>query len=39
MIAVLAAIKYLGQITDKLFETHMQRAAVRIGARSQLLAR
>jgi hypothetical protein len=36
MIAVLAAIKYLSQITDQLFETQMQRAAIRISARSRL---
>ncbi|MGA2815119.1 MAG: hypothetical protein ABSE67_02265 [Xanthobacteraceae bacterium] len=36
MIAVLTAIKYLSQITDQLFETQMQRAAIRISARSRL---
>jgi hypothetical protein len=35
MIAALAAIEYLGRITDKLFEARMKRAAVRIKARSQ----
>jgi hypothetical protein len=35
MIAALAAIKYLGQITDRFFETQMQRAAIRIRARSR----
>jgi hypothetical protein len=35
MIAALAAIEYLGRITDKLFEAQMQRAAIRIRARSQ----
>jgi len=35
MIAALAAIEYLGRITDKFFEAQMQRAAVRIGSRSQ----
>jgi hypothetical protein len=35
MIAAIAAFKYLGQITDRFFEAQMQRAAIRIGARSQ----
>ena len=30
MIAALAAIEYLGRITDKFFEAQMKRAAVRI---------
>jgi hypothetical protein len=33
MFAALAAIEYLGRITDKLFEAQMQRAAIRIQAR------
>jgi hypothetical protein len=37
MIAALAALDYLSQLTDRLFETQMQRAAVRISARSRLL--
>jgi hypothetical protein len=37
MIAALAAIEYLGRITDKLFEAQMQRAAIRIQARWQRL--
>jgi len=39
MIAALAAIEYLGRITDKLFEAQMQRAAIRIRARSQRFPR
>ncbi|MGA8653148.1 MAG: hypothetical protein ACLP19_04365 [Xanthobacteraceae bacterium] len=35
MIAALAAIEYLGQIADRVFEAQMNRAAVRIRARSQ----
>ena len=35
MIAALAAIEYLGRITDKFFEAQMLRAAVRIRSRSQ----
>jgi hypothetical protein len=35
MIAVLAAVGYLGRITDRFFEAQMQRAAVRITTRSQ----
>jgi hypothetical protein len=35
MIAVFAAIEYLGRITDSFFEAQMQRAAVRIETRSQ----
>jgi hypothetical protein len=35
MIVAIAAIKYLGQITDRFFEAQMQRAAVRIRARSE----
>jgi len=35
MIAALAAIEYLGQITDKFFEAQMKRAGIRIQARSQ----
>jgi len=34
MIAALAAIEYLGRITDKFFEAQMQRAAIRIRVRS-----
>jgi len=39
MIATVAAIKYLGRITDKLFEAQMQRAEIRIRARTQGLPR
>ena len=35
MLAALAAMEYLGRITDKFFEARMQRAAIRIRARSQ----
>jgi hypothetical protein len=35
MIAVLAVIEYLGRITDKFFEAQLERAAIRIEARSQ----
>jgi len=35
MIAALAAIEYIGRITDRFFEAQMQRAAIRIKARSQ----
>jgi hypothetical protein len=35
MIAVLAAVEYLGRVTDRFFEAQMQRAAVRIRTRSQ----
>jgi len=35
MIAPLAAFEFLGRITDKFFEAQMQRAAIRIQARSQ----
>jgi hypothetical protein len=35
MIAVLATINYLGRITDRFFESQMQRAAVRIRTNSQ----
>ena len=35
MITAFAAIKYLGELTDRFFEARMQRAAVRIVARSQ----
>jgi hypothetical protein len=35
MIAAIAAIKYLGQITDRFFEAQMQRAAIKIRVRSQ----
>jgi hypothetical protein len=31
----LTALRYLGQIADRFFESQMQRAAVRIRARSQ----
>jgi hypothetical protein len=34
MIAVFAAIEYLGRVTDSFFEAQMQRAAIRIGSRS-----
>jgi hypothetical protein len=33
---MIAALKYLGQITDLLFEAQMERAARRISARQQL---
>jgi hypothetical protein len=33
-----AALKYLGRITDTLFETQMQRAAQRISTSAQLFA-
>ena len=33
MSAVLAALQYLGLLTDRLFETQMQHASVRINAR------
>jgi hypothetical protein len=39
MIAALAAIKYLGELTDWFFEARMQRAASRIVARSESLTR
>jgi hypothetical protein len=35
MIAVLAAVEYIGRITDRFFEAQMERAAIRIGTRSQ----
>jgi hypothetical protein len=35
MIAVLAAIEYFGRLTDKFFEAQLERAAIRIEARSQ----
>ena len=35
MIAALAAIEYVGRITDKCFEAQMRRAAIRIRVRSQ----
>lgn len=38
MIAALAAIEYLGRVTDRFFEAQMQRAAVRIRARTQDLS-
>ena len=34
MIAALAAFEYLGCITDRFFEAQMQRAAIRIRART-----
>jgi hypothetical protein len=34
-----AALKYLSQMTDAIFASQMQRAAVRICARQQTLAR
>ncbi len=39
MIVAIGAFKYLGQITDRLFEAQMQRAAVRIGVGSQRFPR
>ncbi len=38
MIAAIAVIKYLGQITDRFFETQMQRAAIRISTHSRLFS-
>jgi hypothetical protein len=35
MIAVLAAIEYLGRLSDKFFEAQLRRAAIRIEARPQ----
>ena len=35
MIVAIAAIKYLGQITDRFFEAQMQGAAIRIRVGSQ----
>ena len=34
-----AALNYLSQITNAIFEAHMQRAAVRISARQHLFYR
>jgi hypothetical protein len=34
-----ATLKYLSQMTDAIFASQMQRAAVRIGARQQRFAR
>jgi len=39
MIVALAAIKYLGALTDRFFEARMQRAAVKISIRSQRFLR
>jgi hypothetical protein len=39
MIAALAAIKYLGGITDRFFEARMQNAAVKISLRSRRFPR
>ena len=39
MIVAIAAIKYLGQITDRFFEAQMQRAAIRIRVGSQRFPR
>jgi hypothetical protein len=36
---MITALKYLSEITDRLFETHMQRAALRIIAGTQLFPR
>ena len=35
MITALAAIKYLGELTDRFFEARMQHAAVKIVVRAQ----
>jgi hypothetical protein len=35
MIAALTAIEYLSRIADRFFEAQMQRAAIRIQARTQ----
>ncbi len=34
-----AALKYLSQMTDQIFETQMQRAAVKICTRQQIFQR
>jgi hypothetical protein len=39
MIAAFAALNYLSQIADRLFESQMQRAAIRIRARSERFPR
>ncbi len=39
MIAALAAIKFLSQLTDRFFEARMQHAAIKIDARSQRFRR
>jgi hypothetical protein len=39
MIAALAVIKYLGELTDRLFDARMQRVAVKISARSRRFQR
>ena len=33
---MIAALEFLGRLTDQLFEAQMRRAARRIGARAQL---
>jgi hypothetical protein len=35
MIAILAAMEYLGRLSDGFFEAQLKRAAIRIEARSQ----
>jgi hypothetical protein len=35
MNAVLAAIEYIGRLSDRFFEAQLKRAAIRIEARSQ----
>jgi hypothetical protein len=35
MIAVLAAIEYIGRLSDRFFEAQLKRAAIRIEARWQ----
>ena len=35
MIAILAAMEYVGRLSDRFFEAQLKRAAVRIEARSQ----
>jgi hypothetical protein len=37
--SMLAALRFLGQITDQLFERQMRRAALKISARQQLFPR
>ena len=39
MIAALAAIEYLGQIADRVFESQISRAAVRIRGCSEAFTR
>jgi hypothetical protein len=39
MIVALAAVKYLGALTDRFFEARMQRAAIKIRIRSRRFPR